>query len=92
MSVDVRSARPRIDLPIRLRFQQFLRGETWTLRRHGLRIVTIEPDTATLQGPPETGQPNQRHDLINPSPIAYPAVLARKIRSLARSAGCLATS
>jgi NTE family protein len=49
MSVDVRSARPRIDLPIRLRFQQFLRGETWTLRRHGLRIVTIEPDTATLQ-------------------------------------------
>jgi NTE family protein len=49
MSVDVRSARPRVDLPIRLRFQQFLRGETWTLRRHGLRIVTIEPDTATLQ-------------------------------------------
>jgi NTE family protein len=49
MSVDVRSARPRVDLPIRLRFQQFLRGETWTLRRHGLAIVTIEPDTATLQ-------------------------------------------
>jgi hypothetical protein len=49
MSVDVRSVRPRVDLPIRLRFQQFLRGETWTLRRHGLRIVTIEPDTATLQ-------------------------------------------
>jgi len=49
MSVDVRSVRPRVDLPIRLRFQQFLRGETWTLRRHGLAIVTIEPDTATLQ-------------------------------------------
>jgi NTE family protein len=49
MSVDVRSVRPRVDLPIRLRFQQFLRGETWTLRRHGLRIVTIEPDTAILQ-------------------------------------------
>jgi NTE family protein len=49
MSVDVRSARPRVDLPIRLRFQQFLRGETWTLRRHGLAIVTIVPDTATLQ-------------------------------------------
>lgn len=49
MSVDPRSARPRVDLPIRLRFQQFLRGETWTLRRPGLRIVTIEPDTATLQ-------------------------------------------
>ncbi len=49
MSVDVRSARPRVDLPIRLRFQQFLRGETWTLRRHGLRIVTIEPDSATLR-------------------------------------------
>jgi NTE family protein len=49
MSVDLRSARPRVDLPIRLRFRQFLRGETWTLRRHGLRIVTIEPDTATLQ-------------------------------------------
>jgi NTE family protein len=49
MSVDVRSARPRVDLPVRLRFQQLLRGETWTLRRHGLRIVTIEPDTATLQ-------------------------------------------
>jgi NTE family protein len=49
MSVEVRSARPRVDLPIRLRFRQFLRGETWTLRRNGLRIVTIEPDTATLQ-------------------------------------------
>jgi len=49
MSLDLRSARPRVDLPIRLRFQQSLRGETWTLRRHGLRIVTIEPDTATLQ-------------------------------------------
>jgi NTE family protein len=49
MSVDVRSARPRVDLPVRLRFQQFLRGETWTLRRRGLRIVTIEPDTATLR-------------------------------------------
>jgi NTE family protein len=49
MSVDVRSARPRVDLPVRLRFQQLLRGETWTLRRHGLRIVTIEPDTATLE-------------------------------------------
>ncbi len=49
MSVDVRSARPRVDLPIRLRFQQFLRGETWTLRRHGLRIATIEPDTAVLR-------------------------------------------
>ena len=49
MSVDVRSARPRVDLPIRLRFQQLLRGEAWTLRRHGLRIVTIEPDSATLQ-------------------------------------------
>jgi NTE family protein len=49
LSVDVRSARPRVDLPIRLRFQQFLRGETWTLRRRGLRIVTIEPDITTLQ-------------------------------------------
>jgi NTE family protein len=49
MSVDVRSARPRVDLPVRLRFQQFLRGETWTLRRQGLRIVTIEPDAATLE-------------------------------------------
>jgi NTE family protein len=49
MSVDVRLARPRVDLPIRLRFRQLLRGETWTLHRHGLRIVTIEPDTATLQ-------------------------------------------
>ena len=49
MSADVRSARPRVDLPIRLRFRQFLRGETWTLRRHGLRIVTIEPDATTLQ-------------------------------------------
>jgi hypothetical protein len=49
MSLDLRSARPRVDLPIRLRFRQFLRGETWTLCRHGLRIVTIEPDTATLQ-------------------------------------------
>jgi hypothetical protein len=49
MSVDLRSARPGVDLPIRLRFRQLLRGETWTLRRHGLRIVTIEPDTATLQ-------------------------------------------
>jgi NTE family protein len=49
MSADVRSVRPRVDLPIRLRFRQLLRGETWTLHRHGLRIVTIEPDTATLQ-------------------------------------------
>ncbi len=49
MSVDVRSARPRVDLPIRLRFQQFLRRETWTLRRHSLEIVTIEPNIATLQ-------------------------------------------
>jgi NTE family protein len=49
MSVDVRSVRPRVDLPVRLRFRQLLRGETWTLRRHGVRIVTIEPDSATLQ-------------------------------------------
>ncbi|HZD71846.1 MAG TPA: patatin-like phospholipase family protein [Actinomycetes bacterium] len=48
MSVDLGSARARVDLPIRLRFRQFLRGETWTLRRRGLRIVTIEPDAPTL--------------------------------------------
>jgi NTE family protein len=49
MSVDLRAAGARIDLPIRLRFRQFLRGEAWTLRRRGLRIVTIEPDDSTLR-------------------------------------------
>ncbi|HZD74394.1 MAG TPA: patatin-like phospholipase family protein [Actinomycetota bacterium] len=49
MSVDLRTARARVDLPIRLRFQHQLRGETWVLRRRGLRIVTVEPDTATLR-------------------------------------------
>jgi hypothetical protein len=49
MSVDLGAARARVDLPLRLRFRQFLRGETWTLRRHGLRIVTIEPDAAVLE-------------------------------------------
>jgi len=39
MSVDVRSVRPRVDLAMRLRFQQILRSETWVLRRRGLRIV-----------------------------------------------------
>jgi NTE family protein len=49
MSVDLRTARARVDLPIRLRFQHQLRGETWVLRRRGLRLLTVEPDTATLQ-------------------------------------------
>jgi NTE family protein len=49
MSVDLRSAGARVDLPVRLRFRQLLRGETWTLRRRGLRIVTIEPDGPTLR-------------------------------------------
>jgi NTE family protein len=49
MSVDLRSARARVDLPIRLRFQHLLREETWVLRRRGLRIVTVEPDAPTLR-------------------------------------------
>ncbi|HZD01414.1 MAG TPA: patatin-like phospholipase family protein [Actinomycetes bacterium] len=49
MSVDLRTARLRVDLPIRLRFQHLLRQETWVLRRRGLRIVRIEPDAPTLE-------------------------------------------
>lgn len=48
MSVELRSVRPRLDLPMRLRFHQFLRGEVWALRRGRARVVTIEPDSATL--------------------------------------------
>jgi NTE family protein len=50
MSVDPRAAGPRLDLPARLRFHRFLRAEVWALRRPGLRIVTVEPDRATLRG------------------------------------------
>lgn len=49
MSVDLRFVRPRLDLPVRLRFQQSLRGEVWALQRHQVRVVTIEPDADTLR-------------------------------------------
>jgi len=48
MSIDLQGARPRADLVVRLRFRQFLRSEVWALRQHGLRVVTVEPDRATL--------------------------------------------
>jgi NTE family protein len=49
MSVDLHASRPRVDLPIRYRFHRFLRSEVWTLRRHGRRVVAIEPDADTLE-------------------------------------------
>jgi NTE family protein len=49
MSVQLPGGRPRADLPVRLRFRQFLRSEVWALRRRGLRVVTVEPDQATLR-------------------------------------------
>jgi NTE family protein len=48
LSVDLRAARARVDLAIRLRFRHFLRQELWVLRRHGVRIATVEPDARTL--------------------------------------------
>ena len=49
MSVDPRSVRLRPELPVRLWFQRTLREEVWTLRRSVTRVVTIEPDHATIQ-------------------------------------------
>jgi NTE family protein len=49
MSVDPRASRLRLDLPIRLRFHRFLRTEVWALRRDDLRVVTVEPDQATVR-------------------------------------------
>ena len=40
--------RPRVDLPLRLLFHQYLREEVWALRRRGDTVVTIEPDEAVL--------------------------------------------
>ena len=48
MSVQLRSVRGRLDLPLRLLFHGYLREEVWTLQRHGTRVVTIEPDAAVL--------------------------------------------
>jgi NTE family protein len=48
MSVDLRSVRPRLDLPFRLRCRQLLRGEIWALHRRRVRVVAIEPDAACL--------------------------------------------
>jgi hypothetical protein len=48
MSVDLRSVRGRLDLPLRLLFHGYLREEVWALRRRGTRVVTIEPDAAVL--------------------------------------------
>jgi NTE family protein len=48
MSVDPRSAGPRVDLPVRLLFHRYLRQEVWALRRRGDTVVMIEPDAAVL--------------------------------------------
>lgn len=48
MSAQLRSATPRVDLPLRLLFHGYLREEVWTLRRRGSRVVTVEPDRAVL--------------------------------------------
>lgn len=48
MSMQVRSLRARLDLPVRLLFHGYLREEVWALRRRGTRVVTIEPDRAVL--------------------------------------------
>ena len=49
LSVDPRSVRPRLDLPLRLLFSRYLRSEVWALRRSGDSVVTIEPDAAVLE-------------------------------------------
>jgi NTE family protein len=48
MSMQVRSARPRLDLPLRLLFHGYLQEEVLVLRRRRTRVVTIAPDTAVL--------------------------------------------
>lgn len=48
MSLDLRHARPRLDLGLRLLFHSYLRSEVWSLRRRGSRVVTLEPDAAVL--------------------------------------------
>jgi NTE family protein len=49
MSVQPRSARPRLDLPVRLAFAGYLREERWVLKRGGTKVLTIEPDAAVLE-------------------------------------------
>lgn len=49
MSVDLRSAHAAVDLPLRLWCRHILRAELWVLRRHGMRVVTIEPDRPTIR-------------------------------------------
>lgn len=49
MSLEPRAARPRLDLPLRLTFHRYLRSEVWSLRRHGDKVVTIEPDGPVLE-------------------------------------------
>ncbi len=49
MSVQLRAVRGRLDLPLRLMFTAYLREEAWVLRRHGVRVVTVEPDAAVLR-------------------------------------------
>jgi NTE family protein len=83
MSVDLGSARARADLPIRLRFRQFLRGEMWTLRRQGLRIVTIEPDGPTLQAMGLNMMSARRVDQIEEHAYTH---ARRRLRALAASA------
>jgi NTE family protein len=47
MSVQAPMARPRMDLPFRVRFHRFLRSEVWALRKRGVRVLPIEPDRET---------------------------------------------
>jgi NTE family protein len=49
MSIETPAARPRLDLPFRLRFHGFLRSEVWALRKRGVQVLTIEPDRATTR-------------------------------------------
>lgn len=49
MSMEPRSARLRLDLPLRLTFHRYLRSEVWSLRRAGDKVITIEPDAAVLE-------------------------------------------
>ncbi len=48
MSVQPRSVRGRLDLPLRLLFSAYLREEAWVLRRRRTTVVTVEPDAAVL--------------------------------------------
>ncbi len=49
MSVDLKSVRSAVDLPLRMWWNHVLREELWVMRRRPTKVVTIEPDRSTLQ-------------------------------------------